>query len=169
MRPNQLLKLGQSLRRTHRPIASVGILDGHRLLLVQHGRGNNRDRWNLPGGKVRRGEDFVAAAVRETREETGLDADIRQAHGLYRYPGRSGKLHLRMLFLADINGGQLAWDGDEIINAAWFHFEQFSALDDDQLCKPDVLRRMVQQLRRPRPQVDRRLQEISRAALAQAS
>lgn len=34
------------------------------------------DDWSLPKGKLKRGEDFAAAAVRETREETGLACDL---------------------------------------------------------------------------------------------
>ena len=34
------------------------------------------DDWCLPKGKLKRGEEFAAAAVRETREETGLDCEL---------------------------------------------------------------------------------------------
>ncbi|CAG7616704.1 NUDIX hydrolase [Actinacidiphila bryophytorum] len=37
------------------------------------------DDWSLPKGKLKRGEDFSAAAVRETREETGLACDLGPA------------------------------------------------------------------------------------------
>ena len=35
--------------------------------------------WEFPGGKVEPGEEPAAAAVREAREETGLDVDILEA------------------------------------------------------------------------------------------
>jgi 8-oxo-dGTP diphosphatase len=37
------------------------------------------DDWSLPKGKLKRGEEFAAAALRETREETGLDCDLGAA------------------------------------------------------------------------------------------
>ncbi|MFG1810988.1 NUDIX hydrolase [Streptomyces sp. NPDC049040] len=43
------------------------------------------DDWSLPKGKLKRGEDFAAAAVRETREETGLDCELGAALSSTRY------------------------------------------------------------------------------------
>ncbi len=41
----------------------------HQLLLLKH-----KARWDLPKGHVDAGEDLVAAALRETEEETGIAA-----------------------------------------------------------------------------------------------
>jgi 8-oxo-dGTP diphosphatase len=52
-------------------IADGGIADGGiEIALIHRPR---YDDWSLPKGKLKRGEDFAAAALRETREETGLD------------------------------------------------------------------------------------------------
>lgn len=34
------------------------------------------DDWSLPKGKLKRGEEFAAAALRETREETGMECEL---------------------------------------------------------------------------------------------
>ena len=47
---------------------------GDRILLVRHTYGP-RERWELPGGGVKRREEPLEAASRETREELGLDID----------------------------------------------------------------------------------------------
>jgi 8-oxo-dGTP diphosphatase len=50
--------------------------DGDALLMADI-RGSDRG-WNPPGGHVERGEDALAAALREAKEETGADlADVR--------------------------------------------------------------------------------------------
>jgi ADP-ribose pyrophosphatase YjhB (NUDIX family) len=46
-------------------------------------------RWTFPGGYADRGEVVEAAAIRETREETGCDVRLDDLLGLYSYPGQT--------------------------------------------------------------------------------
>ena len=61
-----------------RPVPGVGVAvirDGA-LLMVKRGRGPNAGLWAIPGGKVDYGESMQQAAVRELREETGIDVEL---------------------------------------------------------------------------------------------
>jgi ADP-ribose pyrophosphatase YjhB (NUDIX family) len=53
------------------------------VLLIQ--RSDNQN-WAVPGGAIDLGESLVRAAVRETREETGIDCEITGLVGIYTDP-----------------------------------------------------------------------------------
>ncbi len=50
-------------------------------------RRSDNDNWALPGGAIDLGESMVQAAVRETREETGIDCEVRAARRAVRFGG----------------------------------------------------------------------------------
>jgi 8-oxo-dGTP pyrophosphatase MutT (NUDIX family) len=71
-------------------VTSCGVIvtDGRRLLL---GHATHSPRWDIPKGIAEPGESFVAAAVRELQEETGLAvaADALRDLGVHAYrPGK---------------------------------------------------------------------------------
>lgn len=64
---------------THWPkaAASAAIFrDDGKLLIGLRGKDPRRRVWSLPGGHIEAGETAAAAALREVREETGIDAEL---------------------------------------------------------------------------------------------
>ena len=52
-------------------------------LLVRESKPSARSRYNLPAGKPEVGESLVEAAVREAKEESGLDVEVDRLIGIY--------------------------------------------------------------------------------------
>lgn len=62
-----------------RPRLGVAVLvtdSHHRLLLGRRGKEPNYGKWVVPGGGVEFGETLVECAVREIKEETGLEISV---------------------------------------------------------------------------------------------
>jgi 8-oxo-dGTP diphosphatase len=96
---------------------------GGRLLLV---RRCDSGSWELPGGRVDVGESALAAAVRETAEESGVRVQVTEFAGLFTDPGcviRSADGEVRqqfaLLFRARVLGGVPRGDLRETSEAAW--------------------------------------------------
>jgi 8-oxo-dGTP diphosphatase len=101
------------------PKVAVGTIisrpDG-RIVLVRRAIEPGYGKWVFPGGSVDRGEEVRLAAIREAREEAGLDVRIDHLVGIYSYPGRTPII---IVYAATMTGGELAVD-DEGLEAQWF-------------------------------------------------
>ena len=63
------------------PSAIVVVTDDAERILMIH-RSDN-DNWAVPGGAMDLGESIVDCAVRETKEETGIDCEVTGLVGIY--------------------------------------------------------------------------------------
>ncbi len=89
--------------------------------------------WCLPKGWVEPGESFEETAVREVREETGLDGEILQKIGETSYQFYSKEDRVRIdktvhFFLMNCHGGSTADHDDEVEAADWFPLEEAETL-----------------------------------------
>ncbi|MGW3847199.1 NUDIX domain-containing protein [Streptomyces fagopyri] len=114
------------------PAASVVVTDDQGRILLQ--RRTDNDMWALPGGKMELGESLPHCAVRETREETGLDVELVGIIGTYTNPGHvfaydDGEVRqeFSICFLAHPVSGSLAVS-DESTDVRWFEPAEVDSL-----------------------------------------
>jgi 8-oxo-dGTP diphosphatase len=100
--------------------ADCVVFDGEgRLLLIKRGREPFKDCYALPGGFVELGETAEAAALRELREETGVEGRIERLIGVYSDPGRDPRGHVvSVAFLISLVSGE-AVGSDDAAEAAF--------------------------------------------------
>ena len=87
-----------------------------RILLVRRAIEPGYGLWVFPGGYVDRGEEVRAAAIREAKEEAGLDVRLDALVNIYSWPGRPLVV---IVYAATPVGGEVCVD-EECLEARWF-------------------------------------------------
>jgi len=91
------------------PVPGVGLLvemEG-RILLVQRGHAPFEGWWTLPAGYIEADESVEQAAIRECKEETGLDVELLELFGVYSFPEGPVQSGIIIFFRAQPVGGEL--------------------------------------------------------------
>lgn len=104
----------------------VLVKSGRRFLLVHE---RKHGGWYIPAGRVEAGETFQHAALRETREEAGIDVVLEGVVKVEQRPGPSF-MRLRVVFLArpkDDTPPKSVAD-EHTLEAGWFSLEEASKL-----------------------------------------
>ncbi|WP_323737021.1 NUDIX hydrolase [Methanosphaera sp. ISO3-F5] len=93
-------------------VDTIIVKDGQ-IVLIKRLNNPYMDHWAIPGGFVEYGEKVEDAAVREAKEETGLDIELTKLVGVYSDPNRDPRGHtVTVAFTAKIIGGSLKSDSD---------------------------------------------------------
>lgn len=113
---------GQGISTFANPVPTVDVLvylPWKGIVLVE--RANEPHGWALPGGFVDEGESVEHAAIREAREEIGLDVELTGLLGVYSRPDRDPRRHtLSVVFTALPRTPAEPRGGDDARSAAWF-------------------------------------------------
>ncbi len=118
-------------------VAGCVLKEDGKYLLVQEKQAKVYGLWNVPAGHVDKGEAIEQAAVREVKEETGLNIKLGGKIGLYHEGIPKPVMHI---FSADITGGDLHVQEDEILDAKWFTYAEVQALGkENKLRAPWIL------------------------------
>lgn len=105
--------------RNPAPAVSILIVDGANVLLGKRRGEPGQGAWSLPSGYIEFEEDFLTAAMREAKEETGLDVAITSILNVVS-SFISPQFHFLGVYVAaQVVGGALA-AGDDLDAVTWF-------------------------------------------------
>ncbi|WP_203248756.1 NUDIX hydrolase [Sporosarcina beigongshangi] len=96
--------------------ATIVLNDQNEILLIK----GPRRGWEMPGGQVEEGESLKEAAIRETKEESGIDIEITKFCGVFQNINAS---ICNTLFLARPIGGELT-TSIESLEVGYFPIEK---------------------------------------------
>lgn len=112
--------------------ASAVVTDGQGRILLQRRRDN--DLWALPGGGMDMADSLPGAAVREVKEETGLDIEVTGLVGTYTdprhiiaYSDGEVRRQFNVCFRSRVVGGTLAIS-DESTELRWVEPAELDSL-----------------------------------------
>jgi 8-oxo-dGTP diphosphatase len=109
----------------HNPIPAAGavvIKDG-KILMVKRSVMPKKGWWCIPAGFMEWSEHPTETAVRELKEETGLDVKLKSIFEIYSGQDDPRMNAVLILYLASVNGGHLK-AGDDAMDVKFFGFDE---------------------------------------------
>ena len=130
--------------KPHVTVATVVEQNGKYLLVHESPEG--KPVYNQPAGHLDEGESLIAAAKRETLEETAWEVSISHYLGSYRYIAPNGVTYLRHGFSAKAIQHHQEQSLDEgIIEAVWMDYEEIQ--QKSQLMRSPMVKQLIDDYR----------------------
>jgi NADH pyrophosphatase NudC (nudix superfamily) len=104
------------------PATSIFVIKNNQVLLAKRKIDPKKGAWDSPGGFIEVGESVEAGAIREMKEETGLDVKIIEILGSHP-DSYDDKPTFTIGLLAEIIGGELA-PADDVASLHWIDLDK---------------------------------------------
>lgn len=128
-------------KRMHELVGDGELILGAAGTLIEDGEGRillvkrcDCGKWGIPGGLMEYGETMEQTAVREAKEETGLDVECSALLGVYSgfFSRRSKTQPVVAAFIARAVGGELYCDHIETDELCWFGADDLPEIYSEQ-------------------------------------
>lgn len=104
----------------------------NKVLLVLRKNEPYKDQWALPGGFLEDDEPLKTGALRELKEETGLEIKDMEQIGAFGDPGRDPRGRtISIAFVGKIKNPDKIKGGDDALEAKWFSLKELPELAFD--------------------------------------
>ena len=113
-------------------VAQVCVKKDDKILMVQENKEGKKGKWNMPAGKLDDNESIIEAAIRETKEETNIDVDIKGLIAIQETVSSLGQL-LILYFLGEYVSGEVKFDNVEISDVKWMTEDEIKNIDKKQI------------------------------------
>lgn len=96
-------------------------------------RRGDTNKWGFPGGAIELGETPEMAAIREAKEETGLDVEVGKIIGIYtdcnmEYASGDKAQSIVIAYELKVVGGELFCDREETLELKYFPLDNMPEL-----------------------------------------
>ena len=118
-------------------IAGCVVEKNNKILMVQEGLDFCYGQWNYPAGHVDEFENITEAAIREVKEETGLDVKLKGVLPILETELKN-ETHIIIRFVAEVIGGEISFDSNEILDVKWLDIKDIEKMTEKELRNYEV-------------------------------
>ena len=108
-------------------LAGCLVVENGKVLMVKEAKDNY---WKIPSGKIDYGESAEETAVRETREKTGFNVNLRGEFGTYIFIFKNRNFRLRV-YKASINSEGEKRERDNVKEVEWISINKMASGEND--------------------------------------
>lgn len=127
-------------------VASVSIINNGELLMIEENKPGEEGRWNFPSGRIEQGEPILRAAMREVKEETGIEVKLTCTTGIYNFTSPTNDQVIVFHFMGEMIGGSLQIEEEGITDCKWMKPGHLLEMDLGRLRNGLILKQITENI-----------------------
>jgi len=113
---------------TNKTVEKIDKNNENKFILIKRQNEPFKNHWAIPGGFVDYGETVENAAIREAKEETGIDIELKKLLGVYSEPKRDPRDHTITIVYLAIGNFEKIKAGSDASDAEIYSFDDIKSM-----------------------------------------
>lgn len=127
-------------------IVGAIVLKENKILMVKETKKECYGKWAFPAGHLEDNESIIEGVIRETKEETGCDIQLKKVFPIITTNKNIIMIHVLAELINDTN----EYNKNEIIETKWIELEQLKEMKEESLRSFPVVNLIIQSLEEKR-------------------